>query len=64
MSFYHLNNLRILSYPRKLSNKYNKNKNTGLDAVKTASKNVVHIAAEVTGEFLGNKIGAWIVQKT
>ena len=29
---------------------------TGLDALKTASKNVVPKAAEVTGEFIGNKI--------
>ena len=29
---------------------------TGLDALKNASKNVVDIAAEATGPFLGNKI--------
>ena len=29
---------------------------TGLDALKTASKKVVHRAAEATGEFLQNKI--------
>ena len=29
---------------------------TGLDALKTASKNVVPKAAEVTGEFIRNKI--------
>ena len=30
--------------------------NTGQDAVKIASKNVVNKAAEVTGEFIENKI--------
>ena len=30
--------------------------NTGLDALKSASKKIVHKAAEATGEFLGNKI--------
>ena len=29
---------------------------TGLDAPKTASKKLVHKAAETTGEFIGNKI--------
>ena len=29
---------------------------TGLDALKTASKKLVHEAAEATGEFLENKI--------
>ena len=28
---------------------------TGLDALKAASKKVVHKAAEATGEFIGNK---------
>ena len=30
--------------------------NTGLDALKNASKKVVHKAAEETSEFIGNKI--------
>ena len=29
--------------------------NTGLDALRTASKKVVYKTAEITGEFLGNK---------
>ena len=29
---------------------------TGIDAMKTASKKVVHKAAWATGEFIGNKI--------
>ena len=29
---------------------------TGLDTLKTASKNIVHKAAEATCEFIGNKI--------
>ena len=29
---------------------------TGLDAVKTASKKLVHKTAEAAGEFIGNKI--------
>ena len=35
---------------------------TGLDALKTASKNVVHKAAEATGDFIGNKIADKIVK--
>ena len=31
---------------------------TGLDALKTTSKNDAHKAADVTGEFIGNKIAA------
>ena len=34
----------------------------GLDALKTGSKKVDHKAAETTGEFIGNKIGAKIVK--
>ena len=35
---------------------------TGLDALKTASKKVVDEAAEATGEFIGNKIADKIVK--
>ena len=35
---------------------------TGLDALKTSSKNVVYKAAEATGEFIGNKIADNIVK--
>ena len=35
---------------------------TGLDALKTASKKVVHKAAEPTGEFIGDKITDKIVR--
>ena len=37
---------------------------TGLDALKTASKKVVHKPAAATGEFIGNKIADKIVKKT
>ena len=44
---------RFLSFARNLSNKYKKQLlDTGLDALKTASKKVVH----KTGEFIGIKI--------
>ena len=51
----------FLSFARNLSNKYEKQlldtaTKTKLDAPKTASKKVVHKAAEATGEFIGNKI--------
>ena len=36
---------------------------TGLDALKTASKKVVHKPAAATGEFIGNKIADKIVKK-
>ena len=35
---------------------------TELHALKTASKNVVHKAAEATGQFIGNKIANKIVK--
>ena len=44
-------------------NKYRKQLlHTGLDALKTPSKKVVHKTAEATGEFLGNKIVNKIVK--
>ena len=51
----------FFSFARNLCNKYGKQlldtaTNTGLDAPKTASKKVVHKAAEATGEVIGNKI--------
>ena len=36
--------------------------NTGLDALKTASKKVVQKAAKATGKFIGNKIADKIVK--
>ena len=35
---------------------------TGIDALKTACKNVVHKAAEATGQFRGNKVSEIIVK--
>ena len=51
----------FLSFARNLSKKYGKELSdtatkTGVDAIKTAPKKVVHKAAEETGEFIGNKI--------
>ena len=51
-----------------LSNKYGKQlldtaTKTGLDALKTASKKLVHKAAEATGEFIGNKIADKITKR-
>ena len=45
-----------LSFVRNFSNKYKKSLATRLDALKRASKKVVHKAAEATCEFIGNKI--------
>ena len=36
--------------------------NTGIDALKTTCKKVVHKAGEATGEFRGNKINEKIVK--
>ena len=48
---------------RTFSNKYRKQLlDTGVAALKTASKKVVHKAAEATGEFLRNKIAEKIVK--
>ena len=57
----------FLSFARNLCNKYGKEfldtaTKTGLDALKTASKKVVHKAAEATGEFIRNKIANKIVK--
>ena len=57
----------FLSFARKLSNKYVKElldnaAKTGLDALKPASKKVIHKAAEPTGEFIRNKIADKIVK--
>ena len=35
---------------------------TGLDAIKTASKMIIHEAAEATGEFIGSKISDKIMK--
>ena len=45
-----------MSLARNLSNKHRKLLATGLDALKTASKKLIHKAAEATGKFIGNKI--------
>ena len=48
---------RFLSFAKNFFNKYRKQlMDTGLDALKTASKKVVHKAAETIGEITGNKI--------
>ena len=47
----------FLSFARNFFNKYRRQLlDTGRDALKTASKKVVHKAAKETGEFAGNKI--------
>ena len=47
----------FLAFVRNLSNKHRKQLlDTGLNALKVASKKVFHKAAEATGEFTGNKI--------
>ena len=56
-----------MPFARNLSNKYGKQfldtaAETGLDALKTASKKVVHEAVKTTGEFIGNKIADKIVK--
>ena len=54
--------LKLLT--RNLSNKYKiQLLDTGLDSLKTASKKVVHKAAEAIGEFIGVKIADKIVPK-
>ena len=53
----------VLSFARNLSNKYKKELlNIGLDALKSASKTVVHKAVEATGELLGNKIACTVAK--
>ena len=56
-----------VSFSRNLSNKYVKQSldtatKTGLDGLQTASKKVVHKAAEATGEFIENKISNKVVK--
>ena len=56
-----------MSFARNLSNKYGKqlldtSTKTRLDALKTASKKVIHKAAEATSESIGNKITDKIVE--
>ena len=57
----YINGYGSLSFSRNISTKYRRKLLDSatireLDALKTASKKVVHKAAEVTGEFIGNKI--------
>ena len=53
----------FLSFARNFRSKYQKYLlNTGIDALKTACKKVVHKAAEATGEFRGNNINEKIVK--
>ena len=49
---------RFLSFARK----HRKTLHTGLDGIKIAFKEVIHKAAEATGEFIGNKIADKIVK--
>ena len=54
-----LKDRNFLSFVRNLSKKYGKKSlNSGVDALKTASKKVTHKA----GEFIGNKIGDKILK--
>ena len=47
----------FLPFGRNLSSKYRRqSSDTGLDALKTATKKVAHKAAEATWEFIGNKM--------
>ena len=51
----------FLSFPRKFRDKYGKKlmdtaTKTGMDATKTASKQVIQKTAEATGDLIGNKI--------
>ena len=47
----------FLSFTQNLYNKYGtKLLDTGLDTLKTPSEKVLYKSAEVTGEFIGNKI--------
>ena len=57
----------LLSFARNQYNKCGKQlldtaTKTGLDALKTASKKVVHKAAKATSEFIGNKIADKIMK--
>ena len=57
----------FLSFMGSLSNIHRKQlldttTKTGLDALKTATKEIVHKAIEATGEFMGNKIVDKIVK--
>ena len=53
----------FLSFARDLSKNYRKQLlGTKLDVLKTAPKKVVHKSAEVTGEFIGNKVADNIVK--
>ena len=49
MDLYHLQEIFL----KNIENSY---WTQGLDSLKTASKKVVHKAAEATGEFIGNKM--------
>ena len=54
----------FLSFGRNFPNKYKKQLlDTGLDALKTASTNVIHKAAEATSEFIGNEIAEKTVKR-
>ena len=57
----------LLSFAKNLCNKYGKQLldnaiKTGLNALKAASKKVVHKVAKVTDEFIGNKIADKILK--
>ena len=53
MDFYHLEEIYLANTEKKLLNTATK---TGLNALKTATKKIVHKAAEPTGEFIESKI--------
>ena len=53
----------FLSFTRNFSKKYRKELlDTRLDALKTASKKLIHEAAKATYNFIGNKIAGKIVK--
>ena len=54
----------FLSFAITFSNKYKKGLlDTGLDALKTSPKKIVHKAAETTSEFIGHNVADKIVKR-
>ena len=52
-----------MSFARNLSDKYGATATkTGMDAVKTGSKKIVHQIAEATGKLIGNEMAEKIVK--
>ena len=55
MDFYHLQEVYLTNIKKQLLE-------TGIDALKNASKKVIHKESEATGEFIGNKIADKIIK--